>query len=96
MGAATVLMAAGLPIAGRVCGIIADCGYSTPNEIIKLTLEKNIGKMAGPTLAAVNLNCKLRENFTFKDYTPLEAWCRTRRSPASSSTGMPTTSCRGA
>ena len=81
MGAATVLMAAGLPIAGRVCGIIADCGYSTPNEIIKLTLEKNIGKMAGPTLAAVNLNCKLRENFTFKDYTPLEAMVQNKEIP---------------
>ena len=73
MGAATVLMAAGLPIAGRVSGIIADCGYSTPKEIIKITLEKNIGKLAGPTLAAVNANCKRREKFSFGDYTPLEA-----------------------
>ena len=81
MGAATVLMAAGLPIAGRVCGIIADCGYSTPNEIIKLTLEKNIGKMAGPTLAAVNLNCKLRENFTLDDYSPIEAMVQNKDIP---------------
>lgn len=81
MGAATVLMAAGLPISGRVCGIIADCGYSTPDEIIKLTLEKNIGKMAGPTLAAVNINCKLRENFTFKDYSPLEAMVQNKDIP---------------
>ncbi len=73
MGASTVLMAAGLPIAGRVCGIIADCGYSTPTEIIKLTLQKSIGKLSTPTLAAVNLNCKRREGFTFDDYTPLEA-----------------------
>ncbi len=81
MGAATVLMAAGLPIAGRVQGIIADCGYSTPQETIKLTLEKSIGRMAGPTLAAVNLNCKLRENFTFKDYTPIEAMAENREVP---------------
>ena len=73
MGAATVLMTAGLPIAGRVQGILADCGYSTPQEIVSLTLEKNIGGMTGPTLAAINLNCKLREGFTLKDYTPIEA-----------------------
>ncbi len=81
MGASTVLMAAGLPIAGRVCGIIADCGYSDPKEIIQITLEKNIGKMAGPTLAAVNLNCKLRENFTFGDYTPIEAMVQNKEIP---------------
>ena len=73
MGAATVLMTAGLPLAGRVQGILADCGYSTPQEIVSLTLEKNIGGMTGPTLAAINLNCKLREGFTLKDYTPIEA-----------------------
>lgn len=73
MGAATVLMTAGLPVAGRVQGILADCGYSTPDEIVSLTLKKNIGGLAGPTLAAVNLNCKLREGFTLKDYAPIEA-----------------------
>lgn len=81
MGAATVLMTAGLPIAGRVCGIIADCGYSTPNEIIKLTLKKNIGGLAGPTLTAVNVNCKLRGGFTFQDYTPIEAMVQNKDVP---------------
>ena len=73
MGASTVLMTAGLPIAGRVQGILADCGYSTPDEIVRLALQKNIGGLAAPTLAAINLNCKLREGFTLKDYTPIEA-----------------------
>ncbi len=81
MGAATVLMTAGLPIAGRVAGIVADCGYSTPQEIIKITLEHPLGKLSGPTLAAVNLNCKMRENFTFKDYTPIEAMAANREVP---------------
>ncbi len=73
MGAATVLMASGLPIAGRVAGIIADCGYSDPKEIVKLTLKKSIRGFSGPTLAAVNLNCKLKDKFTFGDYSPIEA-----------------------
>ncbi len=73
MGAATVLMASGLPIGGRVAGIIADCGYSSPQEIVKITLEKSIGRFCSPTLAAVNLNCKIRDRFTFKDASPVEA-----------------------
>ncbi len=81
MGAATVLMTAGLPIAGRVAGIIADCGYSDPQEIIKITLKQPLGGLSGPTLAAVNLNCKRRENFTFKDYSPVEAMARNTEVP---------------
>ena len=73
MGAATVLMTATLPIAGRVCGIISDCGYSDPQEIVSLTLEASLGKFARPTATAINLNCKLREKFTLSDYSPIQA-----------------------
>ncbi len=73
MGAATVLMAAGLPIAGRVVGIVADCGYSDPKEIVRLTLKKSVGGISGPTLAAVDLNCKLKDKFSLGDYSPVEA-----------------------
>lgn len=44
MGAATVLMAADLPLPGNVKGIIADCPYSSPRAII----EKDAADM-GPT-----------------------------------------------
>ena len=30
MGAATVLLAAGLDLPANVCGIVADCGYTSP------------------------------------------------------------------
>ncbi len=39
MGAATVLMAADLPLPENVVGIIADCGYSSPKEIICKVLK---------------------------------------------------------
>ena len=81
MGASTALMTAGLPIGGRVCGIIADCGYSSPNDIIKRTLQRNLGKSAGPSMTAVNLNCKLRGGFTFKDYSPIEAMTANKEVP---------------
>ncbi|MBR5093767.1 MAG: alpha/beta hydrolase, partial [Oscillospiraceae bacterium] len=35
MGAATVLMASDLPLPEEVCGILADCGYTSPRAIIK-------------------------------------------------------------
>lgn len=73
MGASTVLMTASMPISKQICGIIADSGYSTPYEMVKLGMKKNVGKLTAPTLAAVNLNCKLRGGFTFKDYSPVQA-----------------------
>lgn len=87
MGAATVLMTADpdlstdAPVAGRVAGIIADCGYSTPDEIVKLTVEKTLGKMTAPTLAAVNLNCKRRAGFTLGSASPVEAMAKNTQIP---------------
>lgn len=48
MGAATVLMASALELPQNVRGIIADCGYSSPREIIR----KVIGEMKLPVWAA--------------------------------------------
>lgn len=73
MGAATVLMATELPIEERVRGVIADSAYATPIDIIRHTLKKNVGPLASPTLAAVNLNCKRRGKFTFGDASPVKA-----------------------
>ena len=40
MGAATVLMAADLPLPETVRGIVADCGYDTPAGILKETIRR--------------------------------------------------------
>lgn len=39
MGASTVLMAAGLDLPQNVKGIIADCGYSSPKEILQSVIR---------------------------------------------------------
>ena len=44
MGAATVMMAAGRPLPKQVVGVLADCGYTSPKEIIC----EVIGKMGLP------------------------------------------------
>lgn len=39
MGASTVLMAAGQPLPKNVIGVLADCGYTSAKEIIKLVIR---------------------------------------------------------
>lgn len=73
MGASTVLMAAGEAIADKVTGVIADCGYTSPQEIVTLTLAKRLGGAAGPTVKAVNMNCRLRGGFELDDYSTIDA-----------------------
>lgn len=54
MGGATVLMASGLPLPNNVKGIIADCPYSSPMDIIgKVTEEMGVSKkLAAPFIKA--------------------------------------------
>ncbi len=40
MGGATVLMASELDLPEKVCGIISDCAYSSPEEIVKDVMKK--------------------------------------------------------
>lgn len=39
MGAATVLLAAGQPLPPQVIGVLADCGYTTAEEIMKVVIK---------------------------------------------------------
>lgn len=39
MGASTVLMASGLELPSNVVGVIADCGYSSPKEILQFVIK---------------------------------------------------------
>lgn len=72
MGAATVLMAAGNKLPSNVIGVIADCGYSSPKEIIQIV----IGKMGLPVKLAypfVKLGARLYGGFRLESYSPMEA-----------------------
>jgi len=40
MGATTVLMAAGLELPEQVKGIIADCGFTSPYEVMEATMRR--------------------------------------------------------
>lgn len=73
MGAATVLLCAGEPIADRVTAIVADCGYTVPEPVVAGRARKQLGRATNVTLAAVNLNCRLRGGFTLKSCSTTEA-----------------------
>ena len=72
MGASTVLMAAGKPLPSNVVGVLADCGFSSAQEIIKKCASdlKLPGNLLYPF---IKLGAKLFGHFDLEEYTPLEA-----------------------
>ena len=72
MGAATVMMAAGCDLPENVIGVLADCGYSSPREIMEISMEQmGIPKKLGwPFL---RLGALLFGRFDPEETTPAEA-----------------------
>ena len=71
MGASTVLMAGGHPLPKNVVGILADCGYSSAKEIIKVV----IGQMGLPVELSypfVKLGARLYGCFDLEETAPVE------------------------
>lgn len=72
MGAATVLNAAGNPLPDNIIGVLADCGYSTPADIIK-TVIRQMGLPANLAYPFVKLGAKLFGKFDLEEVTPLDS-----------------------
>ena len=72
MGASTVLMTAGLELPENLKGVIADCGYTSPIEIIKKTV-KEMKLPIGPIMSLINFSAKFFGKFNLKSAAPLEA-----------------------
>ena len=72
MGAATVLNAAGNPLPANVIGVLADCGYSTPADIIK-TVIKKMGLPPHLAYPFVKLGAKLFGKFDLEEITPIDS-----------------------
>ena len=69
MGASTVLMAAGLELPQNVRGIIADCGYTSPEAIWRHVAKDNLGLSYGTRRGAVNGICRKRIKMGIGDYS---------------------------
>lgn len=72
MGASTVLMAAQLGLPANVKGILADCPYSSPKEILK-TVMKQMKFPVHVTYGAVKLGAKVFGGFYVEEASALEA-----------------------
>ena len=72
MGASTVLMAAGKPLPPNVVGVLADCGFSSPEKIIK-KCAKDMHYPVKLIYPFIKLAAKLFGHFDLEEYSPLEA-----------------------
>jgi fermentation-respiration switch protein FrsA (DUF1100 family) len=72
MGASTVLMAASQPLPPNVIGILADCGYTSAKDIIRLIIRQ---MKLPPDLSYpfVKLGAKIFGGFDLDETSPIEA-----------------------
>lgn len=72
MGAATVVMASGLALPDNVMGIVADCPYSSPKEIIE-TVSAGMGIPPRAAYNIIRLGGKLYGGFDLSEASAAEA-----------------------
>ncbi len=72
MGAATVMTAASKPLPKNVVGVLADCGYTSAEEIIKKVM-RDMKLPANLLYPLVRLSAKLFGNFDPKEASPIDS-----------------------
>ena len=73
MGAATVLMAAGLDLPSNIHGIIADCGFTSPHVIWKHVANNNLHIAFGLRGAIADEMLKQKIQMGSDEYSTVEA-----------------------
>ncbi len=72
MGATSVLMAAGQELPDCVKGIVADCGFTSPFDIMSSVMKRRLNMAPFPFLYTAWLAAKVRAGFGFKDVSTAE------------------------
>lgn len=78
MGAGTVVMAAGRGLPENVIGILADCGYTSPEDIIKKVISVDMHLPANLAYPFVQLGARLFGHFNIDELSPIEATRNTK------------------
>ena len=73
MGAATVLMASNLILPKNVCGIMADCGFTSPKAIWQHIARKNLHISYSLRGSIIDAMCRKRINMGADGYSAKEA-----------------------
>jgi alpha-beta hydrolase superfamily lysophospholipase len=69
MGASTVMYAADKELPGNIRGMTADCGFTSPYDIILKVVSERIRMNAKFLMPGVNLFCKLLAGFDMKEFS---------------------------
>ncbi len=77
MGASTVMMAGGMELPENVVGIVADCGYTSPREIIQKVI-RDMKLPAGIAYPFVKLGARLYGHFDLEEASCTEAMKKCR------------------
>lgn len=72
MGAATVMMTAGEPLPKNVVGVLADCGYTSPEEIIKKVV-RDMHLRVAIIYPFIKLGARIFGGFDLEETSPIEA-----------------------
>lgn len=75
MGATTVLMSCGEPFAENVRGVIADCGFTAPQDIIT-SVVRSMHLSAKLIVPLIGMQTKLFAGFGLREYSTVEAMRR--------------------
>ena len=73
MGAATVTMTLGFDLPKAVKGCIADCGFTSPEEIFKHVIRHDFHLPPFPFIYTQRLACKMFAGFGINEYSTLNA-----------------------
>lgn len=75
MGAATVLMTSNLDLPDTVKGIVADCGYTSPMDILQAVVNSDLMHIpcSEALIQSINMLCKFKAGFSLNECSSLEA-----------------------
>ena len=73
MGCATVLMAAGLKLPKQVKGLIADCGFTSPWDILAHVLKRDFHLPKFPFLYVADYICRAKAGFHFQECSVVDS-----------------------
>jgi len=72
MGATTVLLAAGLPLPDTVRGIVADCGFTSPQDIGRHVVENNLHMSFSLRARAADAMCRKKNREGIRSCSTVE------------------------
>ncbi len=78
MGASTVLMALGEELPKNICGAIADCGFTSPKEIIRHVMKDKMHLPSSLLMPILSFFSKVFCGYSFDEYSTIHAMKKTK------------------